>query len=171
MTQQVHQDVHADLCVGQFGGEGMPKPVQQSPFRAGTVDPGLPEGAQDPILQGAAGDALAVATDEQRCVGGPAGQSPGGGGAASGFGESGFPAAEVVLEDVDEDGFEGMRRSLSPLPRTRRTAPSSVRRRSPMLSRTISSARRPASSQVRMMAGHAQAGGRPGPLRLCRHRG
>ena len=25
VTQQVHQDVDADICVGQFGGEGMPK--------------------------------------------------------------------------------------------------------------------------------------------------
>ena len=66
VTQQVHQDVHADICVGQFGGEGMPKAVQQSTFRAGAVDAGLPEGAQYPILQGAAGDALAVAADEQR---------------------------------------------------------------------------------------------------------
>jgi hypothetical protein len=102
---------------------------------------------------------------------GHAGESPGGGASLGGGREARRSAVEVVLEDVDEDGFEGMRRSLSPLPRTRRTAPSSVRRRSPMLSRTISSARRPASSQVRMMAGHAQAGGRPGPLRLCRHRG
>ena len=65
----------------------MSKTVQQGTFGAGAVDAGLPEGAQCAVLQGAAGDALAVAADEQRCVGGPAGQSPGGGGAASGFGE------------------------------------------------------------------------------------
>src|SRR6476620_1529691 len=29
VTQQVHQDVYADICVGQFGDEGMPKAVQQ----------------------------------------------------------------------------------------------------------------------------------------------
>ena len=66
VTQQVHQDVHADICVSQFGGEGMPKTVQQGTFRTGTVDAGLPERAQYPILQGSAGDALAVAADEQR---------------------------------------------------------------------------------------------------------
>jgi len=42
------------------------KAVQQSTFGAGAVDPGLPEGAQCAVLQGAAGDALAVAADEQR---------------------------------------------------------------------------------------------------------
>ena len=65
VTQQVHQDVHADICVGQFGGKGMSKTVQQSTFRAGTVDPGLSESEQDAILQGSAGDALAVVADEQ----------------------------------------------------------------------------------------------------------
>jgi len=79
----------------------------QSPFRAGSVDAGLSERAQDAILQGATGDASAVATDEQRCVGGPAGQSSGGGGATSEGGESDLPAVEIVLEDVDEDGFDG----------------------------------------------------------------
>src|SRR6478609_5440444 len=39
------------------------KAVQQSTFGAGAVDPGLPEGAQCAVLQGAAGDALAVAAD------------------------------------------------------------------------------------------------------------
>ena len=38
---------------------------------------------------------------------GQRGQSPGGGGATSGVGESGLSAVEVVLEDVDEDGFDG----------------------------------------------------------------
>jgi hypothetical protein len=42
------------------------KAVQQSTFGAGAVDAGLPEGAQCAVLQGAAGDALAVAADEQR---------------------------------------------------------------------------------------------------------
>ena len=64
MTQQVHQDVNADIGVGQLGGKGMPKAVEQRPFRARTVDAGLPEGAQHPILQGSTGNALAVATDE-----------------------------------------------------------------------------------------------------------
>ncbi len=67
----------------------------------------MSESAQYAILQGAAGDASAVATDEQRCVGGPAGQSPGRGGATSAVGESGLSAVEVVLQDVDEDGFDG----------------------------------------------------------------
>ncbi len=62
MTQQVHQDVNTNIRVGQLGGEGMPKPMEQSTFRAADVDAGLPERAQYPILQGAAGDALAVAT-------------------------------------------------------------------------------------------------------------
>ena len=78
VTQQVHQDINADIGVGQFGGEGMPKTMQQSTFRAGSVDAGLPESAQYAILQCSAGDALAVATDGQRCVAGPTGQSPGG---------------------------------------------------------------------------------------------
>jgi hypothetical protein len=43
-------------------------------------------------------------------------------------------------------GSIGIRRSLPPLPRTWMTAPSSVRRRSPTLARTSSSARNPASS-------------------------
>ena len=50
MTQQVHQDVNADIGVGQFGGEGMSKAVQQGTFGAGAVDAGLPEGAQYPLL-------------------------------------------------------------------------------------------------------------------------
>ena len=50
VTQQVHQDVNADLCVGQFGGEGVPKTLEQSAFRASTVDVGLSEGAQESVL-------------------------------------------------------------------------------------------------------------------------
>ncbi len=46
--------------------EGVSKSVQQSTFGADAVDPGLPEGAQYAVLQGAAGDALTVAADEQR---------------------------------------------------------------------------------------------------------
>ena len=66
MAQEVHQGVNADVGVGQFGGEGVSKAVQQGTFGAGAVDAGLPEGAQCAVLQGAAGDALAVAADEQR---------------------------------------------------------------------------------------------------------
>ena len=94
MTQQVHQDVNADLCVGQFGGEGMPT-MSRAPFARAPSMPALSESAQDAIPQGAAGDAVAVATDEQRCVGGPAGQSPGGGGATREVGESDSSAVEV----------------------------------------------------------------------------
>ena len=64
VTQQVHQDVNADIGVGEFGGEGMAKAMEQSTFRAGSVDASLSEGAKDAILQRSAGDALAVATDE-----------------------------------------------------------------------------------------------------------
>ena len=66
VAQQVHQGVDADVGVGQFGGERVPKAVQQGTFGAGAVDAGLSEGAQCAVLQGAAGDALAVAADEQR---------------------------------------------------------------------------------------------------------
>ena len=77
MAQQVHQGVNADVGVGQFGGEGVAKAVQQGTFGARSPSmPALPERAQYAILQGAAGDALAVAADEQRRAGGQPASPP-----------------------------------------------------------------------------------------------
>ena len=50
------------------------------------VDAGAAKRAQHPVLQGAAGDALAIGTDEQWRRRRPGGQSPAGGGAPFGCG-------------------------------------------------------------------------------------
>ena len=84
VPKQIHQDVDADLGVGELGGERVTQPVHQRRAGSLAVDAGFLEGAQDAVLQGSARDAFALGVAEQRCVRWPGGQSRGGGAAFGG---------------------------------------------------------------------------------------
>ena len=70
------------------------------------VGAGAVESPLDTGLQGAAGDAVAVAADEERGVGRPQRQARGSGGTPGGAGEAGSTAVEVALDDRDELGLD-----------------------------------------------------------------
>jgi hypothetical protein len=77
VPKKLHQAVHADVCIGQFGREGVPESVHQNPSGALSVEPSLLlKGTEHPVLQRAEGDTVAIWTDEQRGSGRP-GSQPG----------------------------------------------------------------------------------------------
>jgi hypothetical protein len=99
---QLHQRVDADVGVGQFGGVGVPQPVDEGAAGALAVQAGFLEGAQHPVLQCASGDAFTVATDEWGSRGRPGRQSGGGSTAFGAAGEAGGTRIEIAVEDIDE---------------------------------------------------------------------
>lgn len=99
MPEKLHQGVH--VCVGQFGGEGVPESVHQNPSGALSVEPGLLEGPQHPVLHRAPGDPVAIRTDEQRGSGRP-GSQPGFPLLLSTAGKAGGSRVQVLLEHVNE---------------------------------------------------------------------
>ena len=71
--------------------------------RAVGVDAGATKRPQHPVLQGAAGDAVAVGAHEQRSRRRPGGQSPAGGGAPFDRGrKASRSAVEIALEQLDQ---------------------------------------------------------------------
>jgi hypothetical protein len=54
VPKQIHQDVDADLGVGELGGERVTQPVHQRRAGSLAVDAGFLDGAQDAVLQGSA---------------------------------------------------------------------------------------------------------------------
>ena len=108
MPEQFHQRVDADVGVGKLGGEGVAQPMDECAAGAVGVDAGAAKRPQHPVLQGAAGNAIAIRTHEQRRRRRPRRQSPAGGGAPIGGGrKSSRSAVEIVLEDVDQRRLDG----------------------------------------------------------------
>jgi hypothetical protein len=106
VPEQPHQGVHTDLGVGEFGREGVSQPVHQRAVGALGVDAGAAEGPQHPVLQGAAGDSLAVGTDEQRRGGGPRGESPGGERRMAAAGKRATPVSRYPSRTFTSGGYK-----------------------------------------------------------------
>ena len=77
VAEELHQRVDADVGVGELGGEGVAQAMYQCAGGSFAVEASLPEGAQDPVLQGSAGDPLSVGSEEQGSRGGEAAQRVG----------------------------------------------------------------------------------------------
>lgn len=83
MSEKGFQLVDANACVGEVGGERVPKAVYQGAPLTLRVDPRPTKQTQHPVLHSVPGDPYAVLdADEQRSVGLLTAQSPGGGGPA-----------------------------------------------------------------------------------------
>jgi hypothetical protein len=93
--------VNTDVCVGQFGGKGVPESVYQHPWGALSVEASLVKCLQHLLLQRAAGDPIATRTDEQQGGGRPASQ-PGLPLVLSVTGKAGGSRVQVLLEHPNE---------------------------------------------------------------------
>jgi hypothetical protein len=78
------------------------QPVYERTVGSLGVDAGAAEGTQHPVLQGAAGDSVAVGADEQRRGDRPGAQSPGGGAALGGGRKAPNPSVEGTCPHVPE---------------------------------------------------------------------
>jgi hypothetical protein len=64
VSEQFHQRVDAEVGVGQFGGVGVPRRVDEGATSALAVEAGFFKGAQRPVLECPSSDAFTVATDD-----------------------------------------------------------------------------------------------------------
>lgn len=69
MSKQIHQCIDADIGIGELSGEGVPQSIHKGAARSFAVDARLSEGAQDPVLQGPAGDAATIGADKREFAG------------------------------------------------------------------------------------------------------